>query len=42
MKVYSFEIKFIIFNNMPLTEEQNKIREKMCEMKEINNDLKKY
>lgn len=41
MKVYSFEIKFIIFNNMPLTEEQNKIREKMCEMKEINNDLKK-
>ena len=26
---------------MPLTKEQNEIREKMCEMKVINNDLKK-
>lgn len=41
MKIYPFGIKFIIFDNISLTEKQNKIREKMCEIKEINNDLKK-
>ena len=41
MKIDPFGIKFIIFDNMPLTKEQNEIREKMCEMKVINNDLKK-
>jgi len=38
---HSLSIKFTIFDNIILTKKQNEIREKLCDMKVKDNDLKK-